>query len=87
MHKPRMRTREKAIELLKQDDPGTSVTRSAIDRIIRAGKIPTARIGNKVLLNYDKLLELFESGFDFDSDLDIEPSDKKRFRAVKRVEI
>ena len=87
MSKPRMRTRDKAIDLLRQDDPGTSITRNAIDRIIRAGKIPVVKVGNKVLLNYDKLLEVLESGFDFDGDLDIEPQDKKRFGTVKRIEI
>ena len=62
MSTPRMRTRDKAIELLKQDDPDTCISRNAIDTLIRSGKLPTVKIGNKVLLNYDMLLEIVAAG-------------------------
>ena len=61
---PRLRTRDKAMALLRQDDPDTSLTRFALDRLIRTGKLPTVNIGNKVLVNYDTLLDVVANGLD-----------------------
>jgi len=61
---PRMRTRDKAILQLKTDDPETSLTRFAIDRLIASGKLPTVKIGNKVLINYDLLLDIIANGLE-----------------------
>ena len=59
-----MRTRAKAISLLKELDPETSLTRFAIDRLIKQGKLPTFRAGNKDLINFDTLLKIIENGSD-----------------------
>ena len=64
MIQPRMRTRDKAIELLRQEDPNTCMSRNAIDALIKSGKLPTVRIGSKVLINYDLLLEIVAAGVD-----------------------
>ena len=59
---PRMRTKDKAIAQIKADDPDTSFTRAALDRLVREGKLPAVRIGNKSLINYDLLLEVMTQG-------------------------
>jgi hypothetical protein len=64
MTKPRMRTRDKCIELLRQEDPDTAVTRSSIDYLIQTGRLPFVDIGNKILINYDLLLETLAKGMD-----------------------
>lgn len=53
---PRMRTIPQAYRGLKELDPETAVTVSAIRRMIFAGEIPTVKVGNKTLLNFDLLL-------------------------------
>ena len=62
MSMPRMRTRDKAIELLRQDDPDTCISRNAIDTLIKTGRLPTVKIGNKILLNYDMLIDIVAAG-------------------------
>ncbi len=57
-----MRTRDKCMELLKHDDPETSLTRNSLERLIKTGKLPHVNIGSKILVNYDKLLELLAAG-------------------------
>lgn len=78
---PRMRTRDKAIALLREIDPDTSMTRNAIDQLIRAGKLPTVKIGNKVLLNFDYLLELIAAGIDTD------PEPSEQTGGIRRIGI
>ena len=58
----RMRTRDQAIAQLKQDDPDTALTRNSLDYLIASGKLPHVLIGNKVLINYDTLVELLVNG-------------------------
>lgn len=60
----RMRTRDQCIALLKQDDPETAITRSSLEYLITSGKIARVEIGNKILINYDLLLEVLAKGFD-----------------------
>ena len=60
----RMRTRDKALVMLKQDDPETSLTRNGLDRLISSGMLPHVKIGAKVLINYDTLLELLSNGLE-----------------------
>ena len=81
MSKPRMRTRDKTIEMLRHDDPETSITRNALDCLIRAGKVPTVKIGNKVLLNYDTLLDVLANGTADAPQKDPQPG------GIRRIEI
>lgn len=51
----RMRTITEAHNELIQKDPNTSVSKRALDRLIREGKVPCIRIGRKRLINMDML--------------------------------
>lgn len=53
---PRMRTVPRAYRMLKEIDPGTSVTTGAIRQMISKGEIPVYKVGNKSLINFDLLL-------------------------------
>lgn len=59
---PRMRLVKDALAQLKKDDPDTDVTLYALRTIVKSGVVPTVRLGRKVLINYDSLLEYFSSG-------------------------
>lgn len=47
---------------LKQDDPDTAITLCALRRMVKAGDIPTVRVGRKALINYDLLLQHLYAG-------------------------
>lgn len=53
----RMRTAEGALELIKQEDPGTAVTLRYLRRLISTGEFPSVSVGRKKLVNVDALLE------------------------------
>ncbi len=59
---PRMRLIKDAFEQLKQDDPNTAITLYALRTIVKSGTVPTIRLGRKILINYDSLLEYFRFG-------------------------
>lgn len=59
---PRMRLIKDAFEQLKQDDPETAVTMYALRTIVKSGAVPTIKLGRKMLINYDYLLEYFRLG-------------------------
>jgi len=50
------------MEMLRADDPGTYVTRSSLDYFIREGTIPSVKVGNRILINYDMLLKILYEG-------------------------
>ena len=54
---PRVRTLPKAIEEIRKLDSNTSFSLSALREMCRSGIVPTFRIGNKTLLNFDVLLD------------------------------
>jgi len=53
----RMRTLNKAYQMLKESDPDTDVTKNFLYSQLRAGTIPFVQVGNKRLINYDLLIE------------------------------
>ena len=58
----RMRTIEQAAALLKQTDPETAFTKTALRRLVTTGQLPgVVRIGQKYLINMD-VLDSFLSG-------------------------
>lgn len=59
---PRMRTAKKAAEEIKAMDPDTDVTAHAIMRLIKDGKIPMRKSGNRYLVNLDTLLDYYAKG-------------------------
>lgn len=59
---PRMRTAKKAAEEIKKLDPDTDVTAWAIMCLMKSGKVPMVRAGNKFLVNLDTLLDYYAKG-------------------------
>lgn len=53
-----MRTIKNAIAEIKQNDPNTEFTETALRRMIKEGKIPHCTAGNKVLVNLDMLNDI-----------------------------
>lgn len=51
----RMRTINEAAKWVKQTDPETALTPTAIRRLVISGEIPSRRAGNKYLLDLDTL--------------------------------
>lgn len=55
----RMRTIKEAAAYVRQDDPGTGLTETAIRRFVTTGVLPSVRVGQKYLIaleNLEKLL-------------------------------
>lgn len=50
MTHPRMRTIRKTVEFLKQLDPETCITYSAISQVVKEGGIPCIHVGNRTLI-------------------------------------
>lgn len=53
----RMRTIEQAADYVREHDPGTALTKTAIRRKVLSGEIPSTRAGKKYLLDLDRLEE------------------------------
>ena len=54
---PRMRTLPEAVTMLREMDPGTAVTLTALRRMVKRGELPAVEIASKRLINFDNLLE------------------------------
>lgn len=54
---PKMRTLPEAVTLLKELDPGTAVTLTALRRMVKRGELPAVEIASKRLINFDMLLD------------------------------
>lgn len=57
----RFRVPVKAIDLLKEIDPGCGYTLYALRQDIKAGRVPIIRAGRKWLVNVDALLLFLET--------------------------
>ena len=60
---PRMRTIDNAYAEIKALDPQTDFTKRALRRMVKTNEIPSTLIGNKYLINLDKLLEILSCGY------------------------
>lgn len=60
---PRMRTIDNAYAEIKAIDPHTDFTKRALRRMVATKEIPTTKIGNKNLINLDRLLEILSCGY------------------------
>lgn len=60
---PRMRTIDNAYAEIKMLDPNTDFTKRALRRMVAKKEIPTTKIGNKNLINLDRLLEILSCGY------------------------
>ena len=47
----RMRTIDEAAAFLRQADPNTAVTKTALRRLVTSGQIPSVRVGAKYLVD------------------------------------
>ena len=47
----RMRTIDEAAAFLREADPHTAVTKTALRRLVRSGEIPSVRVGAKYLVD------------------------------------
>ncbi len=54
---PRMRTIPQAFKEIKAIDPNTSITMSALRRLVKEGLVDTVQVANKRLLNLDLLFD------------------------------
>lgn len=59
---PRMRTLPKAMEEIKEADPGTQLTLATLRKLVDRGLIGTVPLGNYRLVDLDKLLALLSDG-------------------------
>lgn len=57
----RMRTINDAFQELKNTDPETAMTLSGLRRLVATGKIPSVKIGRRILINYDGLVEYLKN--------------------------
>lgn len=60
---PRMRTIDNAYAEIKALDPQTDFTKRALRRMVKTNVIPSTQIGNKYLINLDKLLAILSCGY------------------------
>lgn len=57
MNLPRMRTAPEAIKEIQELDPKSSLTLTALRRMMKTGEIPVTYINTKRLVNLDLLIE------------------------------
>lgn len=55
----RMRTIDEAAAFLREADPHTAVTKTALRRLVRFGEIPSVRVGAKYLVDLGVLDDFF----------------------------
>lgn len=62
MSLPRMRTAEKVLNIIKEQDPDTEVTLHYIRDLIKSGKIPVTLVGRKKLVDADRVIAYIAAG-------------------------
>lgn len=63
---PPMRTLKQAYETIRETDPDSVLTMTALRRLVVSGKLPSVRAGSKYLLNLDMLQEYLQNPERFD---------------------
>jgi excisionase family DNA binding protein len=66
----RMRYPQQALELIREEDPGTSITLNYIRALAYSGKIPCVKVGRRHLINVDALVEFLANPEEHNSRLD-----------------
>ena len=59
---PVVRKPDQGFEQLKKEDPETDITIYALRTTVKSGVVPTVRLGRKLLINYDSLLDYLSFG-------------------------
>lgn len=62
MSLPRMRTAEKALAVIRGEDPETDVTLHYIRQLIKTGRVPSVAVGRKKLVNVELLMAYIAEG-------------------------
>ena len=55
----KMRTINEAVAFMRQTDPDTAITKTALRRLVTSGQIPSVRVGAKYLIDLGVLDEFF----------------------------
>lgn len=58
----KMRTIDEAAAFVRQADPGTALTKTALRRLVTSGQIPSVRVGAKYLVDLNAIDQIFCSG-------------------------
>ena len=53
----RMRTIKESLKIIKEADKNSSITYNAIKKLCTNGSIPYIMIGNRIILNFDALID------------------------------
>ena len=59
---PRMRTIEQASAHIREADPSTAITKTALRRLVISGELPCVRVGQKYLLDLDAVEAYMQTG-------------------------
>lgn len=79
----RMRTIEQCVEHVKQIDPETALTKTAIRRLVVTGQLSSVRVGNKYLV----ALEILEDFLRGASEVKPAPENVIRYGTIRQVEV
>lgn len=60
---PMFRTVDAAYDELKSMDPNSKISKNCIRNLIKDGKIPTLKSGNKTIFDFTMLLNLLSEGY------------------------
>lgn len=58
----KFRSVDETYNLIIENDPDTSLTKSGLRRLITTGVIPSVRVGRNIKLNYDSVIEALAKG-------------------------
>ena len=75
---PRMRTIDEAFAYIKGRDPETALTKTALRRLVVTGAVLSVKVGQKFLLDLDKLEAFLASGM-------VETTSPSEYGVVRRI--
>lgn len=58
----KMRLVSEAYNYIKEQDPGTCITKTAFATLVKQGRIPSIKIGNRTIVNLDHVETFFKDG-------------------------
>jgi len=56
-----MRSIKEVYEIIKSEDSDTALTLSGLRSLVISGKIPTVKIGRKILISYESVIEYLKN--------------------------
>lgn len=82
---PRMRTAEKVLEIIKDEDPDTEVTLHYIRALIATGRVKHTPVGRKKLVDADAVIAYIAAGGQTNAQAETEilPQDMRECRVRK----